>query len=534
MMSDGYTVFARKYRAQNFDEIIGQQHVVKTLKNAILSGNIGHAYLFAGPRGVGKTSMARIFAKSLNCEKGPTINPCNQCNLCAMISKGNSLDVVEIDGASHRRIDDIRDLIEQLKYPPVSGKNKKKIYIIDEVHMLTTEAFNALLKSLEEPPKYVIFIFATTEPFKVPPTILSRCQRFDFRRIPLQKISLKLKEIGKIENINAANEVYSYIAMQSEGSLRDAEVMFDQLNSFSDGNITMEIVQNFLGVVGIDWIMKVIKNVFEKNAAAAIGTINELYNQGLNLRDFLLSFLKVLRDLVLIFGKYRSAETILYFPEENYKKYLELFKDIDADLLLSFMRLIEKTYNTIRYSDSGNLEVEIMAADLIQLYEIYDLNELITYAEAAKIKQTVYKSVNRAKTEDIKAEGSQSIIINDENYNAFCNWVKASNKNIYERFLSDTFFDRFDNNTVYIYIEGIQKFSFRERKAADWEEVNVILRKFFNEDKLKISVDWAQSKYTEGGSQKKGIADEVTKTIPDIKLISDAFNGKITIKRKEE
>ncbi|MBV9390438.1 MAG: DNA polymerase III subunit gamma/tau, partial [Verrucomicrobia bacterium] len=222
-----YQVFARKYRPQTFDDVLGQDHVVKTLRNAIQRNRLAHAYLFVGPRGTGKTSTARILAKALNCIHGPTVTPCGICDSCREISQGISLDVLEIDGASNNSVDQVRELRENVRFAPTRGKFK--IYIIDEVHMLTQQAFNALLKTLEEPPAHVKFIFATTEPQKVLPTILSRCQRFDLHRIPTRTIADHLHHIAQLEQVRLAPEAATAIAIAAEGGLRDAESMLDQL-----------------------------------------------------------------------------------------------------------------------------------------------------------------------------------------------------------------------------------------------------------------------------------------------------------------
>jgi len=242
-----YISFARKYRPQTFDEIIGQEHTCRTLKNAIKSGRVSHAYLFTGSRGIGKTSTARILAKALNCQNPTNYNPCNRCQNCIEITEGRSLDVSEIDGASNRGIDQIRDLRENVKYPPANSRYR--IFIIDEVHMLTKEAFNALLKTLEEPPPHVVFIFATTEPMKVPPTILSRCQRFDFHRIPVLKIVEQLKKIANSEKVNVSDDILLLIAKKADGSLRDAESLFDQVVAFSEESPKIDEVQKLLGII---------------------------------------------------------------------------------------------------------------------------------------------------------------------------------------------------------------------------------------------------------------------------------------------
>lgn len=292
-----YTVFALKWRPKNFDEIIGQSHIVSTLKNAIQKNRIASAYLFAGPRGVGKTSTARILAKALNCKTGPTIKPCLSCTTCIEIVEGRSLDVIEIDGASNRGIDEIRVLRENVKFSPSAGKFK--IYIIDEVHMLTTEAFNALLKTLEEPPGFVKFIFATTQPHKVIPTILSRCQRFDFRRITVLEIAAQLERIIVSENIKVDKEVLFAIAKASDGSLRDAESVLDQLVSFSEEKISLKDVVSVLGLVEQEVLFEITDKIIQKDAKAVLGLLNNLIDGGKDIGVFLANLIEHFRNLMI-------------------------------------------------------------------------------------------------------------------------------------------------------------------------------------------------------------------------------------------
>ncbi|MEM5794931.1 MAG: DNA polymerase III subunit gamma/tau, partial [Bacillota bacterium] len=247
-----YIALYRQWRPQDFEQLVGQEHISTTLKNAITSNRIAHAYLFSGPRGTGKTSTAKIMAKALNCLQGPTIHPCNACDRCKRIIDGSSMDVLEIDAASNRGIDEIRELREKVKFTPVDGRYK--VYIIDEVHMLTTEAFNALLKTLEEPPAHAIFILATTEPHKIPATILSRCQRYDFRRIDSEAISGRLLKVLQEMSIEAEPEALGVIARFAEGGLRDALSILDQCIAFSGDRITVEDVRSMLGLAGDEWL----------------------------------------------------------------------------------------------------------------------------------------------------------------------------------------------------------------------------------------------------------------------------------------
>ncbi len=269
-----YLVLARKFRPQYFEEVVGQEHVVKTLKNAISQGRVAHAFLFAGPRGIGKTSVARILAKSLNCEKGPTPTPCGECANCKEITDGRSLDVREIDGASNRGIDEIRELRENVKFAPAASKYK--VYIIDEVHMLTREAFNALLKTLEEPPAHVIFIFATTESHKVPATIMSRCQCYDFRRISLKEIIANLGKIAAAEGIQVSKSALGWIAEAGDGSMRDAQSVFDQVISYAGKEIKDADVEENLGLKDRKYLFALSAAwKCKKNAGACLNILEE-------------------------------------------------------------------------------------------------------------------------------------------------------------------------------------------------------------------------------------------------------------------
>jgi len=345
-----YISFYRKWRPQNFNEIIGQDYVVKTLKNAVSKNRLSHAYLFCGPRGTGKTSTARILAKAINCAEGPTADPCNRCDNCISISNGSSVDVIEIDAASNRGINEIRELRERVKYLP--NVLRKKVYIIDEVHMLTTEAFNALLKVLEEPPEHVLFIMATTEPRKVIPTIMSRCQRFDFYPIPIDKIKKRLMEISESENISISESALSIISKYSDGSQRDADGMLEQLASFGDDNISVEDATSLLGVMDLEMLFEFTNILIEKNLTQGLLFADRILNSNQSLRVFVLEFLDHLYDLY-VFKNYDNPLEILDISLDYKDKYLEQSRQLSTDELELFMDLFTDLYKQIRWSEGS-------------------------------------------------------------------------------------------------------------------------------------------------------------------------------------
>jgi DNA polymerase-3 subunit gamma/tau len=303
----------RKWRSQTFDEVIGQQHVTETLMNALKLDRVAHAYLFSGPRGTGKTSTARLLAKAVNClAEAVEDRPCNKCSICVAVNEGRLLDLIEIDAASNTGVDDIRDLRDKVGFRP--GEARIKIYIIDEVHMLSKSAFNALLKTLEEPPEHVIFVLATTEPEKIPPTITSRCQRFDFKRIKLADITQRLAFIVSQEGLEAEPAALEYIARQGSGSMRDAISLLDQLTAYSSETITLEVVRNVLGAVASQSVTALVDALLDQNVAGGLDIINQLVGDGVDPRQFAHEIVEYLRSLMLV--KLGDGANLLNLPEE--------------------------------------------------------------------------------------------------------------------------------------------------------------------------------------------------------------------------
>ena len=375
-----YVPLYRKWRSQNFDEIVGQEFIVQTLRNAISSSRVSHAYLFSGPRGTGKTSTARIFAKALNCKTGPTPNPCGKCDQCEKIKNGHAVDVIEIDAASNRGIDEIRDLREKVRYTPVEGNYK--VYIIDEVHMLTPEAFNALLKTLEEPPSHVIFILATTEPQKVPVTIASRCQRHDFRRLSNQEVIGQLTKIAEAEKIKLEDDAASLIARNSEGSLRDAISLFDQLISLSGKSIRHDDVVAVLGTANADLIFEFGAALGAGDMAKLFELINRLAAEGKSIPQVTREILMHLRNLMLVM---LDSVGVIEESTEHIEKLKEQSKMFSIDVLKEMMRLISKAEVDMKWHPQARIILEVAVMEACS-----DKREAKVEAKAeAKVEQKV-------------------------------------------------------------------------------------------------------------------------------------------------
>jgi DNA polymerase III subunit gamma/tau len=379
--SPSYVVVARRYRPQGFGELIGQEHVSQALSNAIATNRIGHAYLFTGARGTGKTSTARIFAKALNCVNGPTANPCNQCDSCQRISGGDDVDVLEIDGASNRGIDNIRDLRQNVNIRP--SRARFKIYIIDEVHMLSREAFNALLKTLEEPPEHVKFIFCTTEATKIPITILSRCQRFDFAGISTRAIHDRLRQIVEAEGVQADDEALEVLARRASGSMRDSQSLLEQLLSFASERITVADVHGMLGTAGDQRLAAMVNCLVERNAASALNQLGATAQEGVDVALMIEQLFGYFRDcMVAAVGC--PADSFLYASTASSGEVIEAGRRLGLQTILAVMQILDHTLARMQHSTQSRILAELALVRICDLEDLEELSSLIAQLQTGQ------------------------------------------------------------------------------------------------------------------------------------------------------
>ncbi len=428
-----YQVLARRWRPQIFQEVVGQEHVTRTLINAIRDKRLAHAYLFSGPRGVGKTTVARIFAKAINCEYGEPGVPCNTCSSCVQINQGNSVDVQEIDGASNRRIEEIRELRENIKYLPSSSKYR--VYIIDEVHMLTKEAFNALLKTLEEPPSHVKFIFATTEPHKIPMTILSRCQRFDFKRLSTQLIVQHLEKIAKAESIEISKSALFTIAKQAEGSMRDAQSLMDQVISFAGKSVDDKDVINALGILDRSIIFKAVDIIIDSSIKGILKIIDEIYNYGYDIKIFYHFLIEHFRNLMISIVN----PDILDIGEDDKLKIKAQADILGMEKIHFILNFLISKEQELMYSHNPRFFVEAVMVRLCSIRELLTFNDIIKKLEqiekkifiSSNFRQNIsekwedFRDSDKKGNEEIKREHKR------KDWAGFLNFIASKNRVMY-------------------------------------------------------------------------------------------------------
>ena len=544
-----YIVLARKYRPQTFDEVVGQEYITKTLKNAIEAKRIYHAYLFAGPRGVGKTSIARILAKAINCEKGPAANPCGKCNSCKEITEGNSPDVIEIDGASNRGIDDIRDLREKVKYAPVKSKNK--VYIIDEVHMLTNEAFNALLKTLEEPPQHAYFIFATPEMSKVPLTIGSRCQKFNFRKLSVTEIVNNLAEILKKEKIKVDPKVLGLIAKNSDGALRDAESILDQVISLGGGEIKYEDVELLVGSVNDELLRSFSSDLINKNTEGVLVKIDELFKTGADVFHFVAALIEYFRN-VLIVKLAKQTDNLMDIADAAELKALkEVAEKLAVDKILNIIKILTSLLEGLKYSSSSRILVEVAAVKITRLDELVEIGSMLnrldelqqgmssnkqTYVPVqggVKATLSAEPSGGDLKISDIEevelsGEGDEGLEKITKNWQVLVEKVKET-KRIFASVLSSVSPVGFAKDTLYFEIRDDYL-----RSQLELESNLSVLKEAFKEifkkditvsiKKMSAQENGSEADIRPSGSEKRVIDKKVD---PIVKAANSLFGGRI-------
>lgn len=379
-----YIALYRKFRPTNFEDVKGQEHIVTTLKNQVKADRIGHAYLFCGTRGTGKTTIAKIFAKVVNCENPVDGSPCGECPTCKAIAAGTSMNVIEIDAASNNGVDNIREIVDEVSYSPAEGKYK--VYIIDEVHMLSTGAFNALLKTLEEPPSYVIFILATTEVHKIPITILSRCQRYDFRRITIDTITDRLKELMEAEQIQTEEKALRYVAKTADGSMRDALSLLDQCIAFHFGQeLTYDKVLNVLGAVDTEVFSRLFRHILDQDVKGCISLLEEIVMQGRELTQFVTDFTWYFRNLMLI----KSSDDIgdaIDVSSENLQRLREEAEMVEIETIMRFIRIFSELSGQIKYATQKRILIEIALIKLCRPQMEKDYNSLLQRMQDVETK----------------------------------------------------------------------------------------------------------------------------------------------------
>ena len=509
-----YQVFARKWRPQTFQEVVGQGHITRTLENAIHSGRIAHAYLFGGPRGVGKTSVARILAKALNCQGRRDQRPCNECLPCVEITQGSSVDVHEIDGASNRGIDEIRELRDNIGYMPSSGKYR--IYIIDEVHMLTLPAFNALLKTLEEPPAHVKFIFATTEPHKVPVTILSRCQRFEFRRIPLLDIIAQLRKICLAEDIKISDEGLNLIAKQSEGSMRDAEGLLDQVVSSLGTEIEAQEISNVLGLIDRELVFNMAKAALDADQVQCLRLVEEIYARGHDVKAFYKALMTQFRDLLIALVAPKSH--ILDLADEEMGHVSELANKVGIEKVQAMLELLIKREEDLRFASQPRIVLETILIRLCNLGDLLSFGKILEKLESLE-KRLVEDTKSISKSQSDPPLSGKDTTNSRKGWEEFVQFVGKRNKAM-SNILKGWRFLGFDAGLLRLE-RGQEPFSsayFDDKERLN--ELATYARKFF-QGPVEIRIE-----------ERKGIPPEVkAKEKPGlsrpIKDLLDVFEGKI-------
>ncbi len=492
-----YTALYRRYRPQNFEDVKGQEHIVTTIRNQIKAGRIGHAYLFCGTRGTGKTTIAKIFAKAVNCENPEEGSPCGRCASCRAIAQGSSLNVIEIDAASNNGVDNIRDIRDEVTYAPTEGRYK--VYIIDEVHMLSIGAFNALLKTLEEPPSYVIFVLATTEAHKIPVTILSRCQRYDFHRISADVISQRLQELLVQENASAEEKAVRYIAKAADGAMRDALSLLDQCMAFYMGQkLTYDHVLDVLGAVDTERFSSLLRAVLKNDALSAMRQIEELVTQGRELGQFVNDFTWYLRNLLLLQVS-DDMEEVLDISSENLALLKEECQMADAAQLMRYIRIFSELSSQVRYSSQKRIVIEIAVIKLCRPAMEKDMGSVLERVKQLEKKIEAGIVPVQAQERPVPAESAQPEqkplpmpkAVPQDIRQAVQNWqgIVADLPNPVSNFLRKAHLSIGDNGVLLLVLDDAVSFGMLSEESRQKEIADSISRSVGKEVQIQIKLN---------------------------------------------
>ena len=531
----------RVYRPKTFEDVVGQEHIVKTLKNQIKNNNIGHAYLFSGTRGTGKTSTAKIFARAVNCLNPINEEPCNECEICVDTLNDNIMDIVEIDAASNNSVDDIRELRESVKYTP--SKAKYKVYIIDEVHMLSQGAFNALLKTLEEPPSYVIFILATTEPHKIPATILSRCQRFDFKRVSSKDIADRMSYICEKENIQAEDKALSLIARNSQGALRDALSILDQCMSFGNDKIEYNDVIELLGTVNIDELFQLSQSIIDEDTKKSLQILNEFIIWGKDIRNLINDLIDHFRNL-MVCKVSKDLDEIISLPEESIERLKEQSKTININDLIRILNILSETQDSMKSSSNTRILAEVTMMKIAQpmfdeskealIKRIENLEKIIesgnikvvtvqNESEINTVPQRVQVDEPQERKEDIVYEEvkSEDVKLVESSWKKVVQKIKEDKKLSIAALLREVSSFNVKDNILYLIFND--NFSFARSRLNSKETIDYIesiIREILNRS-FNIQI------YLKSEVTSLNLQEEVTKVDKGLEILEDIVNKDI-------
>jgi DNA polymerase III subunit gamma/tau len=511
-----YEVFARKWRPQVFEDVIGQEHVIHTLVNAITTDRLAHAYLFSGPRGVGKTSIARILAKALTCAEGKPGVPCNRCHSCLEITQGSSVDVQEIDGASNRGIEQIRELRENIKYMPSS--TRFRIYIIDEVHMLTLPAFNALLKTLEEPPAHVKFIFATTEPHKVPVTILSRCQKFDFKRIPLALLVKQMEKITSEEGIDISRSGLTLIAREAEGSMRDAESLLDQVVSYTGPKVEDRQITELLGVVDRTLLFEASRAILEGSAKTCIEIVDQIYNYGHDIKEFYRALMDQFRNLLM--SLVAPFDDLLDMVESDREALKIQAEKAGREKLQQILNYLIAREESLRFTSHPRLVLETVMIRLSQMGDVLALDELIRKLESLE-KRLSSPGVSSEAVESVEEKKASPQVISKDDWAAFLKFVASKNKPMAKVMEGFPFLEGSEEKVVIA--KGLKPFDTYFDDSEKSDKLRALSLQFF---KREVKINFSSQKKAEESPPPKQ-ASQAPPPPQGVQDVLDIFQGEL-------